>query len=92
MHLYAIGETVFFWATGDRRHLIARPAATPGLSKEPHMTCPLCNIANLVTIAMTVNQRQLTLHSCSRCETRWWKADGDQVGLTDVLHAARKTA
>ena len=56
------------------------------------MTCPLCNIANLVTIAMTVNQRQLTLHSCSRCETRWWKADGDQVGLGDVLNAARKTA
>jgi hypothetical protein len=56
------------------------------------MTCPLCNIANLVTIAMTVNQRQLTLHSCSRCETRWWKADGDQVGLGDVLQAARKTA
>ncbi len=56
------------------------------------MTCPLCKIANLVTIAMTVNQRQLTLHSCSRCETRWWKADGDQVGLGDVLQAARKTA
>lgn len=56
------------------------------------MTCPLCNIANLVTIAMTVNQRHLTLHSCSRCETRWWKSDGDQVGLTDVLQAARKTA
>ena len=56
------------------------------------MTCPLCNIANLVTIAMTVNQRQLTLHSCSRCETRWWKSDGGQVGLTDVLQAARKIA
>ncbi len=56
------------------------------------MTCPLCHIANLVTISMSVNQRQLELHSCGRCETRWWKADGDQVGLGTVLNAARKTA
>jgi transcription elongation factor Elf1 len=56
------------------------------------MTCPLCNIANLVTISMAVNQRQLTLHSCDRCETRWWKADGEQVGLNDVLDATRKIA
>lgn len=56
------------------------------------MTCPLCHIANLVSISMNVNQRQLELHSCGRCEMRWWKADGDQVGLSDVLNAARKTA
>lgn len=70
------------------------PATTRGLRQEDFiaMTCPLCHIANLVTIAMTVNQRQLELHSCGRCETRWWKADGDQVGLGDVLNVARKTA
>lgn len=57
------------------------------------MTCPLCNIARLVTISMTVNARNLQLHSCSRCETKWWKADGENVGLTTVLDvAARKSA
>lgn len=54
------------------------------------MTCPLCSIAQLVTIAMRVNERDLTLHSCSRCETKWWHADGENVGLSEVLHAAAK--
>lgn len=52
------------------------------------MTCPLCQIARLVTITMTVNTKQLTLHSCSRCETKWWKADGENVGLSTVLETA----
>jgi formate dehydrogenase maturation protein FdhE len=58
------------------------------------MTCPLCNIANLVMIDMTVNERSLRLHSCSRCETSWWKADGQNVGLSSVIQAAtvRKSA
>ncbi len=54
------------------------------------MTCPLCNIAQLVTIAMRVNERDLKLHSCSRCETKWWHADGENVGFADVLHAASR--
>jgi Zn-finger nucleic acid-binding protein len=52
------------------------------------MTCPLCQIANLVVIDMTVNERELRLHSCSRCETSWWKADGEQVGLKKIIQAA----
>ena len=52
------------------------------------MMCPLCQIARLVTITMSVNNRELTLHSCSRCETKWWKADGENVGLSTVLNAA----
>ena len=58
------------------------------------MTCPLCKIANLVVIDMHVNNRQLRLHSCSRCETSWWKRDGENVGLTGVLEVAttRKSA
>jgi formate dehydrogenase maturation protein FdhE len=54
------------------------------------MTCPLCSIANLVTITMKMNERELTLHSCSRCETKWWKADGSNVGLSSVLDAAAR--
>jgi Zn-finger nucleic acid-binding protein len=58
------------------------------------VTCPICNIAQLVTINMNVNQRTLTLHSCSRCETRWWDCDGEHVALNSVLETAkvRKTA
>jgi Zn-finger nucleic acid-binding protein len=58
------------------------------------MICPLCNIANLVTIDMTVNQRELRLHSCSRCEISWWKADGENIGLSTVIETAtvRKSA
>jgi Zn-finger nucleic acid-binding protein len=53
------------------------------------MICPICNIANLVTINMTVNDRNLTLHSCALCETRWWDRDGEHVGLNSVLETAR---
>jgi hypothetical protein len=50
--------------------------------------CPLCHIARLVTIAMTVNERRLSLHSCARCETRWWDCDGENVSLSSVLDTA----
>ncbi len=53
------------------------------------MTCPICNIANLVTINMSVNDRSLTLHSCARCETRWWDRDGEHVALSSVLETAK---
>ena len=58
------------------------------------MLCPLCSVAHLVSISMQVNERTLTLHSCSRCETRWWDCDGENVGFRDVLgHAkVRKSA
>lgn len=52
------------------------------------MTCPLCQIAQLVTISMHVNERRLTMKSCSRCETKWWEADGQNVGLSKVLETA----
>lgn len=59
------------------------------------MICPICRIARLVSIAMTVNDRRLTMHSCARCETRWWDRDGENVGLNSVLQTAaapRRTA
>ena len=57
------------------------------------MLCPLCRIARLVSITMTLNDRELTMHSCSRCETKWWDCDGENVGLKKVLEtAARKSA
>jgi hypothetical protein len=47
------------------------------------MACPRCD-APLVEITVG---RGLILRSCSRCDGRWWRRDGDTVGLDDVLSA-----
>jgi hypothetical protein len=39
----------------------------------------------MVEIGMTLAQRRVTMHSCSRCETRWWDRDGEVIGLRGVL-------
>jgi len=41
-----------------------------------------------VQIGLTIKECKVTMHSCSRCDTRWWDSDGEQVGLTDVLEMA----
>jgi hypothetical protein len=41
-----------------------------------------------VQIGLTLKERNVTMHSCSRCDTRWWDADGQQLGLTNVLELA----
>jgi hypothetical protein len=51
------------------------------------MTCPKCR-ARLVEIGLKIKERSVTMHSCSRCDTRWWHTDGDPVGLTNVLELA----
>lgn len=53
------------------------------------MHCPLCRAARVVAITMNVNERQLTLRSCSGCEVKWWESDGRNVGLPTVLNHAR---
>ena len=52
------------------------------------MTCPKCRTARLVQIGLTLKERKVTMHSCSRCDTRWWDSDGQLVGLTNVLELA----
>jgi len=52
------------------------------------MTCPNCRGGRLVQVGLTLKERKVTMHSCSRCDTRWWDSDGQQVGLTDVLELA----
>jgi hypothetical protein len=52
------------------------------------MTCPNCRGARLVQIGLTLKERKVTMHSCSKCDTRWWDSDGEQVGLTNVLELA----
>jgi Zn-finger nucleic acid-binding protein len=64
----------------------------PGSLEGNLMLCPICQIARLVSITMSVNERSLTMHSCARCETKWWDCDGENVGLAKVLSTARKSA
>ena len=52
------------------------------------MTCPNCRNARLVQIGLTLKERNVTMHSCSRCDTRWWDSDGELVALTNVLELA----
>jgi hypothetical protein len=37
---------------------------------------------------MTIKERSIMMHSCSKCDTRWWDSDGERVGLTNVLELA----
>ena len=52
------------------------------------MTCPNCRTARLVQIGMTLKDRSVTMSSCSRCDTRWWDAEGERLGLPNVLELA----
>ncbi len=52
------------------------------------MSCPVCRDRELVEIDLTVGGRPVTLHSRSRCDTRWWDADGEQIQLRTLLDLA----
>jgi transcription elongation factor Elf1 len=54
------------------------------------MACPRCTARQLVEISVTITDRKVTLHSCSRCETKWWdEGSGSEViELRDVLQLA----
>jgi hypothetical protein len=41
-----------------------------------------------VQIGLTLKERKVTMSACSKCDTRWWVSDGEQVGLTNVLELA----
>jgi hypothetical protein len=38
-----------------------------------------------VEIGLRVHDEQVTLHSCSACENRWWDRGGERVTLPSVL-------
>jgi len=50
--------------------------------------CPNCRGSRLVESDITLRERTITMHSCSRCETRWWDREGEPVGLSHVLELA----
>ncbi|HEX2850153.1 MAG TPA: hypothetical protein VHN98_06360 [Acidimicrobiales bacterium] len=53
------------------------------------MACPKCRANHLVEIGVNVSGRSVKLHSCSRCDTRWWDDErGEVVGLREIIDLA----
>lgn len=53
------------------------------------MACPKCRARYTVEIEVTLAGKSVTLHSCSRCDTRWWDdEEGEVVNLRDVIDLA----
>jgi Zn-finger nucleic acid-binding protein len=50
--------------------------------------CPVCS-STLVEIRLSA---ELAMHSCSRCERRWWKRGAEAAGLDDVLESVAVSA
>ena len=49
------------------------------------MTCPTCRSSALVEIGLNLREQQVTMHSCSVCENRWWDMGGERLSLPSVL-------
>ena len=54
------------------------------------MACPVCRDRNTVAIQLTLRERQVTMHSCSRCDSRWWDNEGTRLRLPEVLQLASR--
>ncbi len=53
------------------------------------MTCPKCSARQLVEIGVTLQGKDVTLHSCSRCDSRWWDDErGEVIQLDEVIDLA----
>lgn len=48
-------------------------------------TCPSCRSGDLISIAMTVADRDVGFTTCHLCEAKWWVRDGKQVPLESVI-------
>lgn len=53
-------------------------------------TCPTCRDGDLITISMSVGERDLTFTTCHNCEAKWWQRDGEAVPLASVIDAVVK--
>jgi len=53
------------------------------------MGCPKCSARHLVEIGVTLQGRSVTLHSCSRCDSRWWDDEqGETIDLDQIIDLA----
>jgi len=48
-------------------------------------TCPVCEQGDLISITMSVGDRQLAFTTCHLCEAKWWYRDGRAVPLQSVI-------
>ena len=56
------------------------------------MSCPVCNAGQIVQITVELGSERMVLHSCSRCDTRWWDdASGNRMSLENVLTLAGRS-
>ena len=74
--------------------LLSWSPALEGLARRPEleevaMGCPKCSARQLVEIGVTLQGRNVTLHSCSKCDSRWWDDErGDVIDLNEVIDLA----
>ena len=54
-------------------------------STHSHGTCPACNQGELISIEMSVGDRDLSFTTCHMCEAKWWYRDGEQIQLQSVI-------
>ncbi len=52
------------------------------------MNCPTCHTRRVLAIGVHLAEKNVVLHSCSTCESRWWEENGEVIELTDVLELA----
>ena len=52
------------------------------------MSCPKCGARRLVEIQVKLSGREVTLHSCSKCDTRWWDEEGEVIDVSEVIDLA----
>ena len=56
------------------------------------MSCPVCNAGQIVKISVELGSESMVLHSCSRCDSRWWDdASGNRMSLDNVLTLAGRS-
>jgi uncharacterized protein (DUF983 family) len=68
--------------------MVSRPPAPDTVRTMPETspgTCPECKQGDLITISMSVSERDLTFTTCHMCESKWWFRDGELVPLTSVI-------
>ena len=68
--------------------LVTGPAGAPGLQESTLAddVCPLGCVGGVMTIPLHgASGCDITLTSCSGCDRRWWRRDGQLVDLRELL-------
>ena len=47
--------------------------------------CPGCGAAEVLNVAMTVQESALSFAFCTQCEWKGWAREGETLSLTSVL-------